>query len=984
MDFLRKYLLLIAILVCAAAGVARAASEARVELPESIRALDSHRVRSVKPLRPEHLARQMEVLITLKMRDFPKLLTRMATGERIPQEEMEGKYLPLPADYEAVERWAKGEGLMITQTDPARLGVFVKGSIAQLQTAMRTQFAEVAVAVGEFTSAVTAPSLPAAVASRIVGVNGLQPHIHLHHGQSAQPFVNNAPPYLVKEIMGAYGASNLGFDGTGETIAILIDTFPLSADLSAFWTHNGIPQSLSNITEIQAVSGALDPIQGEETLDTEWTSGIASGAKIRVYATKDLEFTDLDKGLTRIISDLQNQPSMHELSISLGLGETEVSPSEKQTDAQYFVTIANFGVTIFVSSGDDGAVTDGALQPSYYSSDPSVTGVGGTSLDLNSSGVVTAETAWIGSGGGISQFFSRPSWQVGAGVPSGSQRLVPDIASAADPNTGAYIYLQGAARIVGGTSWAAPTWAGFCAIINEARAQAGLGPVGLLNPKIYPLLGTSAFRDITSGNNGGYSAGAGYDMATGLGTPIMSQLLPQLTGGGSTTPVITSFTPGTGPVGTTVTIAGVNLTRVTGVNFNGVAAAQFNAVNANSLTAVVPTGATTGPIAVLTGSTGTVASTSSVNFTVVPLPTNDNFANAITISGTAGQTQGSNFAATSEPGEPEIGGVPGGGASVWWKWTAPNNGTYTFSTEGSSFDTLEGIYTGSAVNALTLVGQNDDYGTSVDSSVSFSASTGTVYYIGIDGYQAATGAITLTWEQNAGAPIIANFTPQSGTPGTVVTVTGANFLGTSLVTIGGTSAGYDVVSDTQINMTVPAKAVTGPIAITGPLGTTVSSANLVVVVPASNDNFANASSLSGASGTITGNSSGATREPGEPEIEGNPGGKSVWYEWTASSPGPVTFTTFGSNFDTLLGVYTGNIVTNLALVAQNDDYGNTVTSSVTFFANAGTTYHIAVDGYNGAGGLVALNWSKDSSLAGDHRVQPHIGSRGYHHCDHRV
>ena len=110
------------------------------------------------------------------------------------------------------------------------------------------------------------------------------------------------------------------------------------------------------------------------------------------------------------------------------------------------------------------------------------------------------------------------------------------VACAADPDTGAYVFLQGTAQQIGGTSWAAPTWAAFCALINEARTKAGLGPIGLLNPKIYPLVGTGNLRDITSGNNGKYSAKTGYDMVTGLGTPMMSSLLPSLTSGGSSTP----------------------------------------------------------------------------------------------------------------------------------------------------------------------------------------------------------------------------------------------------------------------------------------------------------------------------------------------------------------------------------------------------------------------------------------------------------------
>jgi len=941
-------------------------------LPDSVKTLDPHRVRSVQPLRPEHLAKTVEFQIALRMRDFPKMLARLEHGELIPKDELDAKYLPLPADYEAVVDWAKRQGLTITQTDPLRLGVFVKGTVAQVQTAMQTQFAEVTVPDGAYTSAVTAPSIPATLRTAVLGVNGLQPHIHPRHIANPQPLTADAPPFLVKEILGAYDATNLGFDGTGETMAILIDTFPEKTDLTSFWSHNGIPQSLSNVTDIQAVSGELDPVSGEETLDTEWSSGIASGAQIRIYATTDLSFPDLDKGLQRILSDLPGQPTMHELSISLGLGETEVSSSQKLTDAQYFANIANYGVSVFVASGDDGAVTDSVEQPSYYSSDPSVTGVGGTSLYLTGEGTVSSESGWNGSGGGISSFFMRPSWQVGNGVPSGSYRAVPDVACAANPNTGAYVYLQGTAQQIGGTSWATPTWAGFCALINEARTQAGLGPIGMLNPKIYPLLGSASFRDITAGNNNGYLAGPGYDLLTGLGTPLMSSLLPALTGAGSATPSVTSFSPSAGAINTNVTIYGLNLAHVTHVEFNGTPAPDFS-INSNSIFATVPAGATTGPITLLTGST---TSSSATNFTVVPLPTNDNFANATAISGTAGSIMGTNLGATAQPGEPYDGGdTSGPWATVWWVWQAPANGTYTFNTEGSNFDTTEAVYTGAAVNQLTQVASNDDYGTGVASSVTFAAVSGSTYYISVDGYQGAEGAIDLNWEENVAIPVISDFSPQSGRAGTQVTINGADFSGVSSVLIGGAAAAFSG-SDTQLTATVGTGAVTGPIEVTGPLGTGTSSANFLVVQPVPNDDFANATVINADQGEITGNNEGATKEPGEPDIAGNSGGASIWYEWTPSSPGPETFTTFGSSFNTLLGVYTGDNVAGLTLVASNDDYGNTVTSSVTFNADAGTHYFIAVDGNNGATGIVVLNWARDTSLPSINNINPTSGPVG--------
>ena len=135
-------------------------------------------------------------------------------------------------------------------------------------------------------------------------------------------------------------------------------------------------------------------------------------------------------------------------------------------------------------------------------SDPNVTAVGGTTLNLNSNGAVTSESAWFYGGGGTSTFFTRPTWQSGAGVPAGNFRCVPDVASVADPNTGGYLILDGQPYIVGGTSWSAPVWAGYCAMINQARASQSEPPLGLLGPKIYVLNGSSSFRDITTGSNG--------------------------------------------------------------------------------------------------------------------------------------------------------------------------------------------------------------------------------------------------------------------------------------------------------------------------------------------------------------------------------------------------------------------------------------------------------------------------------------------------
>jgi kumamolisin len=212
-----------------------------------------------------------------------------------------------------------------------------------------------------------------------------------------------------------------------------------------------------------------------------------------------------------------------------------MAPAEVTTEHAKFLRLAAAGVNVFVSSGDAGSNPDvtghgsgGPLQAEYESSDSSVIGVGGTSLKLNPAGAVAAETGWSGGGGGTSRLFPRPAWQTGAGVPPGTQRLVPDVCAAADPNTGAFLVLNRHSTQIGGTSWSAPVWAGFCALMNEARLKSGKAALGVLNPLIYPLIGTPAFRDITSGSNGAFNSGPGYDMVTGIGAPSVKDLIARL------------------------------------------------------------------------------------------------------------------------------------------------------------------------------------------------------------------------------------------------------------------------------------------------------------------------------------------------------------------------------------------------------------------------------------------------------------------------
>ena len=162
------------------------------------------------------------------------------------------------------------------------------------------------------------------------------------------------------------------------------------------------------------------------------------------------------------------------------------------------------------------------------------------------------------------------------------------------------------------------------------------------------------------------------------------------------------------------------------------------------------------------------------------------------------------------------------------------------------------------------------------------------------------------------APTITGFTPASGSAGTVVTINGTSFNGATAVTFNSQNvASFSVSSATQIIATVAAGVTTGPIRVTTPGGTATSGASFTALNAPNNDNFAAAQVIASSSGTTSGNNTLATKETGEPDHAGNPGGKSVWYAWTAPSSGTWTFDTIGSAFDTLLAVYTGSTVEQL-------------------------------------------------------------------------
>lgn len=659
-------------------GALRAAGSGRVPLPGSVRAVApvgtaataSVPAATVRPtLTSEEAATPLQVETVLKMRNFAELQSRVTRGETISRAEMAARYLPTASDYQAVAEYLTAQGLTVGTAGASRAVVKATGNTTQLQRAFGTGFARVSFQGEEYTAATDTPSLPTDIEAHVASVHGLQPYLHPHKSAAirrgkAAASSDFAPPYMVSDILTAYNVAASGLTGAGQQIGIVIDTVPSNSDLTKFWSANGISQSLGNVSTVNVEGGRLPAASGEETLDVSWSSGVAPGAQIVVYACGDLN--NVNDAYSRILDDLQDgsRPNLHQISMSYGAGEkTDETDSDIQSVNQMFTAITAYGVSLFAASGDYGSNADGdrVVQVLYPASDPTVTGVGGTSLYLNSAtGAISNETAWAvtsahgggypggndgSSGGGISDYFARPSWQV-AGTVTSTMRLVPDVAFAGDPDTGCYLVFDGEVEEYGGTSWGSPCWAALCALVNQARTAAGISAVAGLNPSLYPLLGTAGFHDITGGSNGNYSAAVGYDLVTGLGTPNFDVLLPSLEGtvaaATESAPVVASATTASATVGTAFAYQITASQSPTSFNASGLPGG-LSVDTTTGLIAGTPTAAGTFAVtlsATNSGGTGTATLTLSVAAAPTPVVTMTTPVSQVTLgSGTMGEVE---------------------------------------------------------------------------------------------------------------------------------------------------------------------------------------------------------------------------------------------------------------------------------------------------------------------------------------------------------
>ena len=470
-------------------------------------------------------------------------------------EQFTAQFGPSQQDYDAVLQFMRSNGLTVTATYPNRTLVDVSGSVATVQQVFHTTLHvyQHPYENRTFFAPDTDPSLDLNVP--IAHVSGLdnftipRPAIKIKNSldrasSGAKPASGSGPDglYMGKDFRAAY-APGVTLDGTGQTVGLLELEGYYQKDILTYETNAGLPNV--TLTNIPVGSFAINTADTngiiEVSLDIEMVISMATNcSQVAVFEEQN------GGNVVDILDAIATNNFVKQISSSWLIGDS----SSYDTVYKEF---AAQGQSFFQASGDDGAFYTSNEQLEEYTDDTNITLVGGTTLSTTGGGGAwSSETVWnwyssgqgaAASGGGTNfNGIPIPSWQQGVSMAnnqgSTTLRNVPDVAL-----TGDNIYVQATNQgfYIGGTSCAAPLWAGFTALINQQAAAAGQPYVGFLNPAIYAI-GQSAnytndFHDITTGNNTNstvsnkYFAAPGYDLCTGWGTPNGQNLINALVAG---------------------------------------------------------------------------------------------------------------------------------------------------------------------------------------------------------------------------------------------------------------------------------------------------------------------------------------------------------------------------------------------------------------------------------------------------------------------
>ena len=587
-------------------------------------------------------------------------------------------------DRARIAGWLESQGLQVDTVARGGLWIGFSGSAARVGKAFRTEFHRYS-ADGKVRFAnASEVSVPLALEGAVSGIHGfdnfgLTPHLRVktRPGFTDSSGAHTLAPDDVAAIYNFRALYAAGFDGTGQSIAIVGQTNINLADIRTFRQRFNLPVNDPKVMLFGPSPGFSAGDEPEADLDLEWSGAMAPNAQIIYVNSNDVVssvFYAIDNNIAPVIS------------MSYGGCEAENTP-----DLRTFAQQANAqGITWVVSSGDSGAAgcdfsaatpqASKGRSASYPASVPEVTAIGGTTFNEGSTsnkgndvfwaakngpnggsafGYIP-ETSWndsaarnelSASGGGASVFYPKPFWQAAPGVPNDGARDVPDISFAASPEHDGYIVQsQGSSQIFGGTSVGTPVFAGLVSLLNQYLGGRGLGNI---NPVLYRLAQatTGVYHDVTTGDNMepcaqatpdcvngslGYAAGPGYDLVTGLGSADAWQLAKQWkTGVTSTTSLIAS--PSSAAISDTVTLTATvssnGTSRTSRPTGTVIFLSSYNSLGTVSLTPGAGTTATAilavpmvriaegiGTVSVLYGGDGVVEASGSSAFVDLQIP----------------------------------------------------------------------------------------------------------------------------------------------------------------------------------------------------------------------------------------------------------------------------------------------------------------------------------------------------------------------------
>ncbi|HEX5227995.1 MAG TPA: protease pro-enzyme activation domain-containing protein, partial [Bryobacteraceae bacterium] len=805
-------------------------------------------------------ATEMKLAIGLPLRNpdelekfLKQLVDPASPGYRhyLTPEQFAERYAPSEEEYQALADYFRANGFAVTGTHSNRTILDVSGTASEIERVLHVNMMHWNHPVrGEFFAPDRDPSIDAGVT--VLDISGLDNfvlprpmNLKPHPLTDVQPLTTGSGPaglFIGNDYRAAY-APGVTLNGAGQAVGLLeLDGF-YASDVQSNFSKAGLTPVPVQTVLLNGYNGAPGNANVEVILDIMMAAYMAPGlSKVIVY-----EGYNPDDVLNRMATDNQAR----QLSSSWGW-----SPMDAIVD-QIFKQMIAQGQSLFQASGDDGAYRGAVMPPA---DDPNITVVGGTSLTTaGAGGAWLSETAWSGSGGGVSTTWPIPSYQQSVNMAaiggSSTKRNLPDVSLLADIQ----IFLicnNGQQIMVGGTSAAAPLWAGFIALANQQAVANHQPAVGFLNPAIYALGAgpnyQSDLHDIIAGSNG-FSAMPGYDLATGWGSPTGQPLINALTA--------TTATPGFSLLSSATALSlapGANGTATITINpqqgFTGNVSLAISGLPAGVTGAFSPATAVTTSTVTITAASSAVASSSTVTITGTSGSLTGTARLTLTITGTP------SFTVSAMPATLNVTRGSIGTSSITVMPQGDFRGSVTLSASGlptgvsASFSpgtgsSLLSLTAGSAATlgnaTITITGTSGSLRSSTTIALTVTAPA--------PGFTIAASPASISLKPGASAPTTISVSLQTGFSGTVA------FSLDGLPTgVTGTFNPPTTNRSTTLTLVAAANAVPGTSTITvkGTSGTIIARATIALTISAP-PSFtltaapASLTVLAGASGTST-------------------------------------------------------------------------------------------------------------------------------------